>query len=96
VYAFYNYLAKVLRRLYDENNIIIYSIKIELTLLLEYEDFEDIFFKKECETVPENTRVIHIINLEKDTKSSFKPIYSLSERELRILRDYLAEKETID
>src|SRR6266498_5834642 len=66
------------------------------SILTEYENFEDIFFKKECETVPESTRVTYIINLEKDIKSLFRPIYSLSERELRILRDYLTEKETID
>ncbi len=62
---------------------------------LEYKDFEDIFFKKKCETVLESTRVTYIIDLEEGTKSLFKLIYSLSERELRILRDYLAEKEAI-
>ena len=61
----------------------------------KYEDFEDVFSKKEYETIPESTRITYIINLEKDTKSSFKLIYSLSERELRILRDYLTEKEII-
>ncbi len=61
----------------------------------KYENFEDIFFKKEYKTVPENTRVTYIINLEKGTKPLFKPIYSLSKRELRILRDYFTEKEII-
>ncbi len=64
-------------------------------MFLEYEDFENIFFKKECETVLESTRVTYIINLEKGTESLFRLIYSLLERELRILRDYLAEKEVI-
>ncbi len=66
-----------------------------MILPLKYEDFEDIFFKKKYETVPENTRITYIINLKKGTESPFKLIYSLSERELRILRDYLTEKEAI-
>ncbi len=95
MYVFYDHPAEVPRRLYDENNITIYYIKIELILFLEYEDFEDIFSKKKYETVLENTRVTYIINLKKGIKSLFKLIYSLSKRKLRILRDYLTEKETI-
>ena len=96
MYAFYNYPAEVPRRLYDKNNITIYFIKTELILSSKYEDFEDIFSKKKYETIPESTRVTYIINLEKNTKSLFKLIYSLSERELRILRNYLTEKKIID
>ena len=96
VYAFYSHPAEVPRRLYDENDITIYSIKTELILPSEYENFEDIFSKKKYETVSENTRVTHLINLEEGTKSLFRLIYSLSERELRILRDYFTEKEIID
>ncbi len=66
-----------------------------MILPLKYEDFKNIFFKKKYETIPKSTRVTYIINLKKDTKSLFKLIYSLSERELRILRDYLTKKETI-
>ncbi len=65
------------------------------SILTEYENFEDIFFKKEYKTVLESTRVTYIINLEKDIKSLFKLIYSFSERELRILRDYLTKKKVI-
>ena len=96
VYAFYDHPAEVPRRLCDENNITIHFIKIELTLPSEYENFENIFFKKEYETVLESTRVTHIIDLEEGIKSLFKLIYSLSERELRILYNYFVEKETID
>jgi hypothetical protein len=46
--------------------------------------------------VSEKTRVTHAINLEEETKPPHKPLYTLSERELRILRDYLIEKKTID
>ncbi len=96
IYAFYGHPAEIPRRLCDENDITIHSIGIELTLPSKYEDFEDIFSKKECETIPESTRVTYTINLKKDTESLFRLIYSLSERELRILRDYLTEKKTID
>ncbi len=95
MYTFYDYPTEVPRRSCDENNITIYSIKIELILSLEYENFEDIFFKKECETVPESTRVTYIINLKEGIKSLFKLIYSLSERELRILHNYFTKKEAI-
>jgi hypothetical protein len=36
-----------------------------------------------------------MIDLEKGVRPPYKPIYVLLERELRILRDYFAEKETI-
>ncbi len=61
----------------------------------EYEDFEDIFSRKECETIPGNTRVIYIINLEESTEFLFRSIYSFLERELRILCDYLTKKKII-
>ncbi len=96
VYVFYGYPAEVPRRSCDKNDIIIYFVEIKLILFSEYEDFEDVFFKKECETVPGSTRVIYIINLKKDIESLFRLIYLLSERELRILRDYFMEKEAID
>ncbi len=95
VYVFYGHSAEVPRKSCDENDIIIHSIRIELILSLEYEDFEDVFFKKEYETVSESTRVTYIIDLEEGTKSLFGLIYSFLERELRILRDYLTEKEVI-
>src|SRR6266536_6184599 len=95
MYAFYGHPAEVPRKPYDKNDITIHSIRIELILPSEYKNFEDIFFKKKYETVPESTRVTYIINLEEDTKSLFGLIYSLSERELRILRDYFTEKEII-
>ncbi len=95
MYAFYSHLAEVPRRPCDENDITIHFIKIELILSLKYEDFENIFSKKECETVLESTRVTYIIDLEEGTEPPFRLIYSFSERELHILRDYLAEKEVI-
>ncbi len=65
-------------------------------MFLEYKNFENIFSKKEYETVSESTRVTYIIDLEEGTEPLFKLIYLFSERELRILRDYFTEKEIID
>jgi hypothetical protein len=45
--------------------------------------------------VPEGTRVTYAINLKKKIKPSYKPLYTLLERELRILRDYFTEKKEI-
>jgi hypothetical protein len=45
--------------------------------------------------VPEKTRITHTIDLEEEAKPPYRPLYTLSERELRILRDYLAEKKKI-
>ncbi len=66
-----------------------------MILFSEYENFENIFSKKEYETVPESTRITYIINLKKGTEFLFRLIYSLSEKELRILCDYFIEKEAI-
>jgi Reverse transcriptase (RNA-dependent DNA polymerase) len=40
-------------------------------------------------------RVTYTINLKEKVKSFYKPLYALLERELRILRNYLAEKKEI-
>jgi hypothetical protein len=45
--------------------------------------------------VSEGTRVTHAINLEEGAKPPYRPLYALLGRELRILRDYLTEKEKI-
>jgi hypothetical protein len=68
----------------------------ELILLFKYREYEDVFSKKEYKIIPEETGVTYAIDLEKRVKSFYKPIYALSERELRILRDYLTEKKAID
>ncbi|SRR6266511_829943 len=96
IYVFYGYPAEVPRRSCDKNNNNIYFIRIKLILSSEYEDFEDIFFKKECETVLGSTRITYIIDLKQGIESPFKLIYSLSERELRILHDYFIKKEIIN
>jgi hypothetical protein len=63
---------------------------------LKYQDFEDVFSKEECETVLKGAKITHAIDLEEGAKLSHGPIYAFLERELRILRNYFAEKEIID
>jgi hypothetical protein len=70
-------------------------VRTELTLLSKYRKYENVFSKERCETVQNIAGVTHAIDLEKGTRPSYRPIYALSKRELRILRDYLAEKKAI-
>jgi hypothetical protein len=79
----------------DLYKIAIYSVGIELILLFKYREYEDIFLKKRCEIVQNIAGVTHAIDLKERIKPLYRPIYALSERELRILRDYFAEKEAI-
>jgi hypothetical protein len=81
---------------YDLHKIAIYLIRTELILLFKYREYENVFSKKEYKTVQNIAGITHAIDLEKGTRSPYRPIYVLLERELRILRDYLTEKEAID
>jgi hypothetical protein len=71
-------------------------MKTELILLFKYRKYEDIFSKKGCEIIQDIAGVTHAIDLEERARPPYRLIYALSERELRILRDYLAEKKAID
>jgi hypothetical protein len=68
-------------------------VKTELTLLSKYKEYEDVFSKKKNKIISEKISVTHAIDLEKRARPSYKPIYALSERELRILRDYFTGKK---
>jgi hypothetical protein len=70
-------------------------VRIELILLSKYREYENVFSKRGCETVQNIAGVTYAIDLEEGARPSYRPIYALLERELRILRDYFAEKETI-
>jgi hypothetical protein len=71
-------------------------MRTELILLSKYKEYENVFSKKECEIIQNIAGVTHAIDLEEGAKPPYRPIYALLERELRILRDYLAEKKAID
>ena len=101
IYAFYGASAESdkpeWRPPCDSHGIRIYSVEIDVIEIPEkYKDFEKIFSKKKCKTVPEGTQITYAINLIGGSETSYRPIYPLLERELRILRDYFAEKEIID
>jgi rubrerythrin len=70
-------------------------VETELTLLFKYREYENVFSKEGYKTVQNIAGITYAIDLEEETRPFYKPIYALSERELRILRDYLAEKKAI-
>jgi hypothetical protein len=53
-----------------------------------YQDFEDVFAEPPS-GVSDAVRTVHAIDLEKGAKVPYGPIYPLSEKELRVLREYL-------
>jgi hypothetical protein len=99
VYVFYGGLTDLeqskQQSLCDLYGIAIYLVEIELILLFKYREYEDVFSKKGCKIIQNIVGVTHAIDLEERARSPYGPIYALLKRELRILRDYLAEKEAI-
>ena len=57
----------------------------------EYQEFQRIFKEEAHEKLPEHQDWDHEIPLEGRKKSTYEPIYALSETELRALREYLDE-----
>jgi hypothetical protein len=55
----------------------------------EYKNYKDIFSSAEYIKIAENPQTAHAINLEENTTAPYKPIYHLSEKKLRVLREYL-------
>jgi hypothetical protein len=59
----------------------------------EYKNYRDIFSPAEYIKITENSQTAHTINLEKNTITPYKPIYYFSEKELRVLREYLEKNQ---
>jgi hypothetical protein len=59
----------------------------------EYEDYGDIFFSAKYIEITENPQTAHTINLKKNIIALYKLIYHLSEKELRVLREYLKKSQ---
>ena len=58
-----------------------------------YKDLADAFSQKESQTLPPHSGTLdHHIPLEDSAKPAFGPIYTLSELELKVLKQYLEEK----
>ena len=65
-------------------NIWLYTVK-ELKILQEYIDLQNIASKKGTQTLPNPILVKHKIDIG-DKKLSFRPLYSLLENKLAVLR----------
>ena len=52
-------------------------------------DYLNIFFKKSADELPHHAPYNHVITLQPGTSPLFGPIYSLSEVELKALKEYL-------
>lgn len=64
--------------------------KTSITLLAEYSDFANVFFKKSAIVLPEYTEMnIYAIDLEKNKQLPYELIYSLGLVELEILKTYI-------
>jgi len=57
----------------------------------EYEEYRDMFEKKNADTLPQHRPYDCGIKLQEGAQPPFGPIYSLSQNELHALRDYLDE-----
>jgi hypothetical protein len=62
----------------------------------EYKDYENIFSSAEYMKIAENPQTAHAINLEEDIITLYKLIYPLSEKKLRVLREYLKKSRKIE
>ena len=63
----------------------------EVALPWQYSAFSETFSKSKATALPPSRDTDHTIDLEKDTRPPFGPIYNLSELELAALRAYLDE-----
>jgi hypothetical protein len=66
---------------------------MKFSLPPEYENYKDIFSSAEYMKIAENPQTAYAIDLEEDATALYKLIYYFSEKELRILREYLEESQ---
>jgi hypothetical protein len=93
MYTFYNSSKGSRRDDCDIQEITIYSIAVKSSLPPEYKNYGNIFFPAEYMEIAENPQTAYTINLEENTTIFYKSIYYLSEKKLRILREYLKESQ---
>ena len=58
---------------------------IACKLLPEYKDYGYVFSQERIESLPQHSKYDHRIELQPDTTPPFRPIYPLSEEELKAL-----------
>jgi transposase InsO family protein len=68
----------------------VFGASAGVTELPDYlKDFEDVFSEQEASVLADDMEVEHAIDLEPGKQPPYRAIYNLSEKELKILRDYL-------
>ncbi len=67
------------------------SLEEQIKLPFEYQEFASLFEKSAVDTLPKHQPWDHSIPLKEGTQPPYGPIYSLSEVELKALREYLDE-----
>jgi hypothetical protein len=60
-------------------------------MFIQYQDYKDVFEKKNANTLPKHWPYDCAIDLEKGMQPPFEPIYNLSQEELSTLRKYIDE-----
>ena len=64
--------------------------KALITILAEYSDFENMFYKESAVVLPEHTEInTHAINLKEGKQPPYGPIYNLALVELEIFKTYI-------
>ena len=66
------------------------GLDAEIDLPVEYEEFADVFSMEEADKLPELGRRTHAIETGKE-EPPWGPMYNLSEKELKVLREYITE-----
>ena len=65
------------------SEVLLASVQVsEIILFKEYSEYTDIFSEKETSQLADDIKVSHVIDIEKDKKSLYELIYSLSVKEL--------------
>lgn len=65
------------------------TITAQMSLPSKYKDFENLFNKEAANVLPEHKPYDHSIPLQEASMPPFGPIYSLSEIELKVLKEYI-------
>lgn len=83
------YIEKAIRKKEQETD----DNPVQLRTIIppEYHDFLELFLKQEADKLPPHRYVDHAIEIEEGKKPPFGPLYSMSEAELRALKQYLEE-----
>ncbi len=66
-------------------------LKTQHKIFSLYEDYKDVFEKKNIDILLEHWPYDYIIDLEKDAQPHFGPIYKLSQYEFKAFQEYLSE-----